>query len=55
MCEDGRVKFVDDLSVLEIINLIANELSSYNFKQHMANDFGIEQLYLPVQNNNSQE
>ena len=53
--EDDKVKFVDNLSVLEIINLIANELSSYNFKQYMANDFGIEQLYLPAQKNNSQE
>ena len=52
---DDRYKWVDDLSVLEIINLITVGLSSYNFKQHVASDIGIEQLYLPSQNIKSQE
>ena len=33
---DMKFKFVDDLSILEIINLIIAGLRSYNFKQHVA-------------------
>ena len=32
---EDKYKFVDDLSVLEVINLIAAGLASYNFKQHV--------------------
>ena len=52
--EDDKYKFVDDLSVLEIINLITVGLSSYNFKQHVASDIGVGQLYLPAEHINSQ-
>ena len=54
LSEDDKYKFVDDLSVLEIINLITVGLSSYNFKQHVASDVGIGQLYLPPENIASQ-
>ena len=54
LSEDDKFKFVDDLSVLEIINLILIGLSSYNFKQHVASDIGIGQLYLPTENIKSQ-
>ena len=47
---DDKFKFVDDLSLLEIINLVAVGLSSYNFTQHVASDIGVDQLYLPGQN-----
>jgi hypothetical protein len=47
---NDKYKFVDDLSVLEIINLIAVGLSSYNFKQHVASDVGIGQLFIPSEN-----
>jgi hypothetical protein len=47
---NDKFKFVDDLSLLEIINLIAVGLSSYNFTQHVASDIGVDQLYLPSQN-----
>ena len=36
--EDDRFKFVDDLSCLEIINLINIVLASHNWKQEVAND-----------------
>ena len=47
---DDKFKFVDDLSLLEIINLIAVGISSYNFTQHVASDIGVDQLYLPSEN-----
>ena len=37
----------NDLSVLELINLIKVGVASYNFKNHMASDIGIDQLYIP--------
>ena len=49
-----KFKFVDDLSLLEILNLVAVGLSSYNFYQHVASDIGVDQLYLPSQNSLSQ-
>ena len=49
-----KFKFVDDLSLLEIINLVAIGLSCYNFSQHVASDIGVGQLYLPSENNSSQ-
>ena len=35
---EDRWKWVDDLSTLEVINMITVGLSSYNFKQHVASD-----------------
>ena len=49
-----RFKFVDDLSLLEKLNLILCGLSSYNFRNHVASDVGIEQKYLPTENFQSQ-
>ena len=43
---DMRYKWVDDLSILEMINLLSTGLASYNFKQHVASDIGINQKYL---------
>ena len=51
---EDKYKFVDDLSMLEIINLIAVGLAAYNFKQHVASDVGINQLFLPSENIASQ-
>ena len=52
--QDMRFKFVDDLSTLEKLNLILLGLSSYNFRNHVASDIGIEQKYLPSDNFQSQ-
>ena len=49
-----RFKFVDDLSILEKLNLILIGLSSYNFRNHVASDIGINQKYLPNEHPQSQ-
>ena len=49
-----RYKWVDDLSILESINLITAGLSSYNFKQHVASDIGVDQYYLQSDNTHTQ-
>ena len=50
MSPEDKFKFVDDLSTLEKINLITIGLASYNFKQHVASDVGVDQLFLPNEN-----
>ena len=35
---DKKFKFIDDLSILEIVNLLCLGLSSYNFSTHVASD-----------------
>ena len=52
---DKKFKFVDDLSLLEILNLILLGLCSYNFKNHVASDIGIHQQYLPSEHIQSQQ
>ena len=54
LSQEDKFKFVDDLSTLEIINLIMVGLASYNFKEHVASDIGINQLFLPSENVSSQ-
>ena len=44
---EDKFKFVDDLSTLEIINLIMVGLTFYNFKLHVASDIGTDQLHIP--------
>ena len=44
---DFRFKFVDDLSVLELV-MLSSLLTQYNFKQHVANDIGIDEHYVPA-------
>ena len=51
---EDKFKFVDDLSTLEIINLVTVGLTSYNFKLHVVSDIGTDQLFLPSENINSQ-
>ena len=53
--KDMKFKFVDDLSALELLNLILIGLASYNFHHHVASDIGIDQLFLPTENIKSQE
>ena len=49
-----KFKFVDDLSTLEKLNLILAGLSSYNFKNHVASDVGVNQSYISSENISSQ-
>ena len=41
-----KYKFVDDLSLLEMLNLLVVGLTDYNFEAHVASDIGVEQKYL---------
>ena len=52
--QDKRFKFVDDLSILELLKL-AGLVSEYNFKQQVASDIGIEELYVDSDNLKTQE
>ena len=52
---DEKFKFIDDLSILEIINLLSIGIASYNFHNHVPSDVGIDNLYLAPKNIQSQE
>ena len=52
---EEKFKFIDDLSTLEMINLVFSGISSYNFKEHVASDIGVHGKYLPNQNFQSQK
>ena len=49
-----KYKFIDDLSILEVINLVLCGLASYNFKTHVASDVATHGKFLPIQNVQSQ-
>ena len=51
---DDRFKYVDDLSILQLI-CFAGLLVEYNFKQHVASDVGVDQLYLPASSYETQK
>ena len=55
-CVDSglRFKYVDDLTVLELV-LLTELLTEYNFKQHIASDIGIDELYVPGASLSTQE
>ena len=53
--EDDKFKFIDDLSILEIINLISQGLATHNFKFQVASDIDIEHnQFLPQSSIKSQ-
>ena len=47
--EDMRFKFVDDLSILELI-LLSSWLSEFNVKQQVANDIGVDEYFISPEN-----
>ena len=49
-----KFKWVDDLSILEIVNLVNVGISTYNFYNHVASDVGINQLFVHPNNLKSQ-
>ena len=53
--EEDRFRFVDDLSVLEIVNLLTVGLTSYNLKQHIPADIPVHNQYIPADNLQSQD
>ena len=46
--------FLDDLSVLEILNLLNIGLTTYDHHSHVASDIGTENLYLKPDNTKMQ-
>ena len=53
--EENRFKFVDDLSTLEIINLLTVGMSSFNMKQQIPSDIPIHGQFIPAENLESQK
>ena len=51
----SKYKFIDDLSILEVINLVLCGISAYNFRTHVASDIAAHGQYLPIDNVKSQE
>ena len=52
---EKRFKFIDDVSILEIINLISIGLTSYNMKQQVPSDIGNHGQYIPPEHLESQK
>ena len=52
---EEKFKFIDDLSIIEMINLVMSGICSYNFKDHIASDIGTHGQYLPPENVQSQK
>ena len=52
---DRKFKFIDDLSILELVNLLAIGLASYNFKLHVASDIPVDGYYVDPTNMKTQK
>ena len=50
-----RYKFVDDLSILEIVNLLTVGLTSFNLKQQVPSDIPLHNQFIPAETLVSQE
>ena len=51
---EDRYKYIDDLSVLELV-MMAGLLQEYNFHEHVASDIGIEDSFLPPASYSTQD
>ena len=54
VAESDRFKFVDDLSVLEIVNLLTVGITSFNLKLQVPSDIPQHNQYIPAENLKSQ-
>ena len=50
-----KFKFIDDLSILEIVNLMSIGIASYNFKMHVATDIPTNGYIIPSGNLKTQD
>ena len=50
-----RFKFIDDLSILEIVNLLTVGITSYNIKQQVPSDIPQHNQFIPAENLKSQD
>ena len=55
LTEEEKYKFVDDLSILEIVNLLSVGLCSYNVKAHVFSDITSETTFIPRENLKTQK
>jgi hypothetical protein len=53
--ESDRFKFIDDLSALEIVNLLTVGICSFNLKQQVPNDVPEHNQFIPPENLQSQK
>ena len=53
--ESERFKFLDDLSILEIVNLLTVGLTSFNLKVQVSSDIAAHKQNIPTDNLKSQE
>ena len=51
---EDRFKFVDDLSLLEIVNLLTVGITSFNLKQSIPSDIPCDNQFIPSNNLQSQ-
>ena len=52
---EDRFKFIDDLTILEIVNLISIGISSYNVKSQVPSDIATDDKFIPGENLESQK
>ena len=52
---EDRFKFVDDLTIIEIVNLLTIVISSFNTKNQVPNDIGDHNQYIAPENLSSQD
>ena len=55
LSQEDRYKFIDDLSILELINLVSIGISSYNCKQQVPSDIQASNMYIPSKNIQTQK
>ena len=53
--EEDRFKFVDDLSILEIVDLLTVGITSYNLKMHVPSDVPVHNQFIPANSLKSQD
>ena len=53
--EEDRYKFVDDLTILEIVNLLLVGITSFNVKYQVPNDIPAHNQYIPPGNLKSKD
>ena len=53
--KDDRFKFIDDLSVLEIVNLLTVGLTSFNLRQQVPSDVPQHNQFIPPESLESQK
>ena len=52
---EDRFKFIDDLTILEIVNLLSVGISSFNVKNQVPSDIATEDKFIPAENLKSQQ